>query len=302
MRSLLALGARAVLALAVATTAAAQGFSRPASPERHFLWEVTSLTNTVYLFGTVHAGKPAWYPLPDAIEEAFDESPVLVVEADITDTAAMAKTAPSMKLPPGQTLRMQVNADDYAAFTKLLPRYGLTEATVADMKPFMAVSVLVFGEWARNGYQPQFGIDSYLIQKARAQKKKVIEIEGIAAQAQLMDSLTAEEAAKLFKGTVTALDSGLTSEQINGMVDAWAAGDPGKMLAIARKYNDLVPGAKEFEDKFIWSRHAAMVDKIDGWLSGSRQKHFIAVGSLHLAGERGLVELLKKRGYLVKQR
>lgn len=302
MRSLLALGARAVLALAVATTAAGQGFSKPASLERHFLWEVSSLTNTVYLFGTVHAGKAAWYPLPEAIEDAFEESPVLVVEADITDMAAMAKSAPSMKLPAGQSLKSQVNADDYEAFTKLLPRYGLTEAAVADMKPFMAVSVLVFGEWARNGYQPQFGIDAYLIQKARAQKKKVVEIEGIAAQAQLMDSLSAEEGRKLFKGTVTALDSGLTSEQINGMVDAWAAGDPTKMLQIARKYNELVPGAKEFEDKFIWSRHDAMLEKIEGWLAGSRQKHFIAVGSLHLAGERGLVELLKKRGYVVKQR
>jgi uncharacterized protein YbaP (TraB family) len=44
-----------------------------------------------------------------------------------------------------------------------------------------------------------------------------------------------------------------------------------------------------------------MLKKIEGWLNDSRQRHFIAVGALHLAGPRGLVELLRKRGYVVKQ-
>lgn len=302
MTSFLAFVARALAACAVAGACQAQGFTRPAPIERHFLWEVSSLTNTVYLFGTVHAGKAAWYPLPDVVERAFEDSKVLVVEADITDAKAMAKTAPAMRLVPPETLRTKVGADDYAAFVKLLPRYGLTEAAVTDMKPFMAVSVLVFGEWARNGYLPQHGVENYLIQKAREEKKRVVEIEGVATQAALMDSLSDEEGRKLFKGTVAALDSGLTSEQINGMVGAWQAGDPKLMLEIARKYNETVPGAKEFEEKFIWSRHDTMASKIEGYLNNSRDRHFIAVGSLHLAGERGLVEILRKRGYVVTQR
>jgi uncharacterized protein YbaP (TraB family) len=44
-----------------------------------------------------------------------------------------------------------------------------------------------------------------------------------------------------------------------------------------------------------------MLKKIEGWLNDSRKRHFIAVGALHLAGPRGLVELLRKRGYVVKQ-
>ena len=63
-----------------------------------------------------------------------------------------------------------------------------------------------------------------------------------------------------------------------------------------------MPGAAEFEEKFIWSRHDAMVRKIEGYLGESRERHFIAVGSLHLAGERGLVEMLARRGYVVTQR
>jgi uncharacterized protein YbaP (TraB family) len=299
----IAILARALLALAAATPVAQAAFSQPvATGERHFLWEVSSLTNHAWLYGTVHAGKASWFPLPRVVEEAFEDSQVLVVEADITDVRAMARTAPAMKLKAPDVLKNHVDAGDYAKFITLLPRYSLTERAVSDMKPFMAVSVLVFGEWGRNGYQPQYGIDAYLIQKAREEKKPVVEIEGVDAQAQLMDSLTDDENRKLFKGTVGALDSGMTSDQVNGMVAAWQSGDPNAMLQIARKYNDTVPGAKEFEDKFIWSRHDAMLEKIEGYLNSSRERHFIALGSLHFAGERGLVEMLRKRGYVVTQR
>ena len=40
---------------------------------------------------------------------------------------------------------------------------------------------------------------------------------------------------------------------------------------------------------------------IEGYLNKSKDRHFIAVGALHLAGPRGLIEMLKKRGYVVKQ-
>lgn len=275
----------------------------PSTPNaKDFLWEVASLTNRIYLYGTVHAGRKDWFPLPRAVEEAFNASPVLVVEADVTDNEAMSKSAPSMMLTPPDTLRNHVEPNDYARFVKLLPRYGITESQVESMKPFMAVSMLVFGEWGRNAYFPQYGVDSYLIRRAKAELKPVIELEGIEAQMQLMESLGDAESRKLFGGTVTALEDGLTTDQINGMVKAWREGDPKSLLEIARKYNDVVPGAREFEERFIWSRHEAMVKHLESYLNDSRDRHFVAVGALHLAGERGLVELLRKRGYVVTQR
>ena len=69
-----------------------------------------------------------------------------------------------------------------------------------------------------------------------------------------------------------------------------------------RAYNAQVKGAEAFEEKFVWSRHEEMLKKIDGYLTDSKDRHFIAVGSLHLAGPRGLIEQLRKRGYVVKQK
>ena len=266
-----------------------------------YLWEVSSLTNRVYLFGTVHAGKAAWYPLPRAVEEAYENSKVLVVEADITDADAITRSAGAMMYTPPATLKTHIPAQDYVRYTKLLARYGLAEEQVIHMKPFMAVSLLVFSEWARAGFLPQLGVDGYLLAKAKADKKTVVEIEGIDMQMRLMDSLTEKETMQVFKGTLDALESGLTDEQVKGLVAAWQAGDPDAILRVARSYNDRIPGAREFEEKFIWARHDSMAEKIEAMLNRSNERHFIAVGALHLAGPRGLVEMLRQRGYVVRQ-
>ncbi len=112
--------------------------------------------------------------------------------------------------------------------------------------------------------------------------------------------MTDAETLELFRGTLDAIESGLTGQQVADLVKAWQAGDPDGVLEVARRYNEKIAGASSFEDRFIWSRHEAMMKKITGYLDG-KDRYFVAVGALHLAGPRGLIELLKKRGYVVKQ-
>jgi len=280
--------------------AAALALASFAATAQDFLWEVSSLSTRIYLYGTVHAGKKEWFPLPAAVERAFEESPILVVEADILDTEKMGASGKALSYAPPDELKNHVPEADWERFRKLLPRYRIPEQSVAQMKPFIAVSLLVFSEWARLGYQPEQSVDAYLLRKARAAFKPVVEIEGIALQTRLMESLTDAENRTAFAGTLTALESGLTGDQIHGMVSAWQRGDAARLLTVAQKYNENVEGAAAFEEKFVWSRHEPMVAKIAGYLD-SRETHFVAVGALHLAGPRGLVELLKKRGYIVRQ-
>jgi uncharacterized protein YbaP (TraB family) len=240
--------------------------------------------------------------LPAVVEDALADSEVLAVEADVTDTKAMEKTAGAMAYPAPDELAKHVPPADFERFRERLERFGMPIATMKNLKPFAAVSVLVFGEWARLGYLPQFGVDAYLIQKAKAAKKKIVEVEGVESQGKLMESITEDEHRLAFTSTLDALDEGLTGEQIEGMVKAWQSGDSFLMYEIARRYDEKVPGAKELEDKFVWSRHKAMMEKVEGYLNRSKERHFIAVGALHLSGPKGLVEQLRAKGYLVRQR
>jgi uncharacterized protein YbaP (TraB family) len=267
-----------------------------------FLWEVRSMTNSAYLFGTIHAGKKEWYPLPAPIERALEESGVVVVEADVTNVEAMAQTTEAMAYRPPDELSKHVPPADYERFRVQLERLGVAEESVKNLKPFTAVSLLMFAEWQRLGYLPNYGVDGYLLQKAKSQRKPIVEIEGVEAQSKLVDSLTEQEQRTVFAGTLTALETGLTGEQIEGMVKAWQLGDAFLLLEVSRRYNEKVPGAAELEEKFVWSRHEAMLAKIEGYLNKAKERHFIAVGSLHLTGKRGLVEALREKGYIVRQK
>jgi uncharacterized protein YbaP (TraB family) len=267
-----------------------------------FLWEVVSMTNRAWLFGTIHAGKKGWFPLAQPIEQALAESEVVAVEADVTNLEAMSKGTAAMGYAPPDELAKHVPPEDYERFKVQLNRLRIPETSIRNLKPFAAASTLMFVEWERSGFSPQYGIDAYVISKARALKKTVIELEGVEAQSALMDSLTEEEHRRAFAGMLKALEDGLIGEQIEGMTKAWQSGDAFLLLELSRRYNEKVPGAREMEEKFIWSRHEAMLAKVEGWLNRSKERHFIAVGALHLTGKRGLVELLREKGYIVRQK
>jgi uncharacterized protein YbaP (TraB family) len=280
---------------------AALAFASWGACAENFLWRVDSLTNHVYLFGTVHAGKASWYPMPKAVEEAYRDAASLVVEADATNQKAMEEFAPAMTYAPPDNLRKHLPPGDYERLLRVLPRYGMHEAQVAQMKPFIVASLLVFAEWTRLGYLPQLGVDTYFIDRAKAEQKPIVELEGVATQARLMDSIPEKQAVTLLEGTLDAIEQGLTGEQIQGVVRSWEVGDTQLMLDIARKYDEKVKGAADFEDRFIWSRHDAMMEKIAAWLDQGDTSRFIAVGALHLVGPKGLVERLRQRGYTVRR-
>ncbi len=241
--------------------------------------------------------------LPYGIEvDIAHDGVVVLTRAFDTDQEAMARSAAAMIYKPPATLATHMPPDQMLRLRRILARYRMHEEPLLAMKPFMAISLLVFAEWARWGYMPDLGVDGYLIVKAKELKKPVVKIEGVDMQISLMDSLTEAENLAIFKGTLDALETGLTGEQIKGLVAAWQQGDPKAMLEIARRYNERIPGAAEYEEKFIWSRHPDMVKKIEGYLNDTKQRHFIAVGALHLAGPRGLVEMLRQRGYVVRQK
>jgi hypothetical protein len=59
-------------------------------------------------------------------------------------------------------------------------------------------------------------------------------------------------------------------------------------------------GMSSMFEKLIYKRNRDMVTKIEGFLQ-TKETYFVIVGAGHLVGERGIIELLKKKGYPVEQ-
>lgn len=269
-------------------------------PARSFLWEVKSATATVYLFGTVHVGRSNFYPLADVVEVAFAASDRLAVEADITDQKAVMDSAPLMMYAPPDSLEKRLTPMQLIRLKSRLKRYNIPFEAVKGLKPFIVGGLLAVSEFGRLGYEQRYGVDTYLINKAVQRGKPVVELESVAAQMELLAGLPHDEQLAFLENALITLDRGGSEMQINGMIYAWQNGDPAHMERVVREANEGMPLTEKLDEKMLYGRNGPMAKRIEGFLAG-KEKTFVAVGSMHLVGKRGLVEMLKSRGYAVQQ-
>ena len=84
------------VAVLVAATGALAG-------DKLFMWQVESETATVTLVGSIHVGKPDFFPLADPYEKSFADAGALAVEVDVEDPEIMQKSAMLMMQPVAPT-------------------------------------------------------------------------------------------------------------------------------------------------------------------------------------------------------
>ena len=266
-----------------------------------FLWEVKSPTATVWLFGTMHVGKQSFYPLSEAVESAFDQSAKLVVEADIGGSVPSAEMDSLISYSPPDTLDKHIPKPLYERLKTQLARLNMPEEAVKPMKPFVVGGFLSMMEFSRFGYDMNLGVDAYLLERAKAAAKPVGELESMTAQLKMMNNMPAKLQEDFLENAITALELGRAAEQVTGMVNAWQTGDGKLMAEVTAEVNRGMKSTAQLDDIMLHGRHEAMVKKIEGYLA-AKAVHFVAVGSLHLVGPRGLVQMLKSRGYEVTQK
>jgi len=281
---------------------AAAALAQPTEPARRgFLYEVRKGDQTALLMGTIHVGRPEFYPLPAAQLARMQRNDGLVLEADVSDTArALAATQkyamipasePGLdtKLPPALKTRIEA----------IVARNQLDPAPLWRMKPWMLANVLALFEAAQAGYMPALSVEAYLMRLARQAGKPILELESIEQQFELFESAPFATQVAFLEEAVKAVETKAARREINRIVQAWETGDQAaleRLLAEMRAQDS--PGARFTVDTILLGRHPAMVKKIEA-LMAEGKTYLIAVGSLHLAGPQGLIALLRGRGFTV---
>ena len=271
------------------------------SRTKSFLWEVKSPTTTVWMFGTIHVGKQSFYPLSEAVETAFDQSSKLVVEADISAAVPSAEMDALISYSPPDALDKHIPKLLYERLKTQLARLNMPEEAVKSMKPFVVGGFLSVMEFSRFGYDMNLGVDAYLLARAREAGKPVGELESMTAQLAMMNGMPPKLQEDFLENTISTLELGRSSEQVTGMVNAWQTGDSKLMADVTAEVNLGMKSNAQLNEIMLHSRHEAMLKKIEGYL-GAKAVHFVAVGSLHLVGPRGLIPMLKAKGYEVTQK
>jgi uncharacterized protein YbaP (TraB family) len=295
-RILLGLGA---LALLVPTEARAERLLRG---EKTFLWKVTSGTTTVYLLGSVHMAKQDLYPLAKSIEDAFDRSKVLVVEADEgkMEPARMLELIQEKGLyKAGESLSKKLTKEKLKNVEALVGKLGLKMEQVDQMRPWLlAVNASVVA-LQKLGYEPQYGIDRHFIQEAKDKGKEIGELESIEFQLNLLSGLSDDLQDLFISSTLDEVEG--VEKRMEKIFGAWKKGDDQELnrLMITEglaKKPELAP----LQKKLVDDRNEGMVKKVEEYLK-TKDVYFVIAGAAHLIGEKGMCELLRKKGYTVEQ-
>jgi uncharacterized protein YbaP (TraB family) len=264
---------------------------------KDFLWKVKSKTSTVYVLGSIHFFKEDMYPLNEKIERAFDKADVLAVEANINDVSNLSiqRLMESAFYKGGDTLEKHVSGETYELVKKEFTGSGLSPDLMDKQRPWLLSLTLSSIKLMQLGFDPSYGIDAHFLSKAEG-KKPIVELESVDYQINLLSGFSDKEQEIYLLNTLKELNT--LGREVDKLIPAWKSGDVKALESILTK--DENKNTAFINEKFIYERNRGMASKIEDFLKTGRT-YFVVVGAGHLVGNRGIVEILKKKGYAVEQ-
>ncbi len=270
------------------------------------LWKIEkSGLKPSYLFGTMHMTDPRVIDLTPEAKTAFDSADAVVIES--TDILDEKRAAMTMLSQPGMimftdqtTLTSLLSKDEAEKLNKGLTARGIPLVTVNKMRPWMisAMIVLPACEQQRKKAGAPF-LDIKLARDAEAAGKKIDGLETIAEQLNAMNSVPMDLQMQSLIETV-ALGAKM-DDVMETMIALYAEGRAGLIMPFLKSLSAEGMSSMDeksygdFEEVMVKARNKIMSERVAKILAEG--KAFIAVGALHLPGDKGLVELFRKAGY-----
>jgi uncharacterized protein YbaP (TraB family) len=257
------------------------------------IWKISKGKNALYLGGSLHALRANDFPLPKEFDSAFERSAFLVLEANLeemSDPGFLQKISFRIMLPQGKTLKTELSPPVYERLASKCAELGIPMDSVSQFTPFMAMLTLTALQLQKLGFMPQ-GVDSHYLSRAKQEGKKLAFLESAEYQISLMDD---EES---LLQSLDDLDQNKLKTVMPAIIAEWRKGQTAQTEKIIAQMKVEVPG---FHKRIFTDRNKAWLGKIEQYLD-TRETEFIVVGLGHLAGNEGLLKLLRDRGYKVEQ-
>ncbi|MBW2251670.1 MAG: TraB/GumN family protein [Deltaproteobacteria bacterium] len=273
--------------------------SRPENTGKNCLWSIQTANNTIFLLGSLHISPADIYPLPEVIERAYEKCSKIIFEADIeavNDPSFQAKVMTLAVYPEGDNLEDNVSAQTFNLLKKRADAAGIPIQQLSRLKPFFCGLSLASIEFLKLGFDPANGIDMYFFNKAKEDGKEMLKFETVEFQLNLMTQMTRKQEELMLRQTLKDLE--VIEKDAANLVKYWKNGDVKKLDSfITASLKDF----PELYDRWFTSRNKRWLAEIKK-LIGKNENVFIVVGAGHLVGKDGLVELLRKQNYNIRQR
>jgi uncharacterized protein YbaP (TraB family) len=271
--------------------------------DRGALFKLTLHGHTMYLFGTMHVGRPEFYPLEPRIMTALAESSTLALEIDLN--GAPDELQDAMKtyglLPAGGKTYDSLGPARKRRLDAQIRQAGLDPATALAIKPVLLATMLTTIEYARLGYRTDLSSDAFLAGVAHDRHIRVIGLESLAQQLSILDRLPETARWQFLQETMDMLDSGAEREEAQAILQAWSTADRRGLDGVMRRSEaDRSVSGRFLAEVLLKERNRGMADRLLALLQA--EPHTVgAVGVLHLLGAHGVPALLQAQGVVVER-
>jgi uncharacterized protein len=262
------------------------------------VWAIHGAHNTVYLAGSVHVLPENDAALPAAFDRAYKDSTKLVMEVDLAKLDPMEAgswMAEHGTLPPGTHLRSIVGEQTYARVNTTASQLGLPMVALDHQAPWMVGIEFSEQAYERAGFSGEQGVEEQLVARVQADGKATAGLETVPEQLSGLVALSREDQVRMLEQSMDDLKD--LQGDMNDILVAWRHGDATRLAALLSSEYKAFPA---LYGPLVTVRNERWLPQIEGFLKGN-DNVMVVVGSLHLVGEGGLLELLRKDGYTATQ-
>lgn len=268
------------------------------------------LEKSSYIIGTHHLANVGFLQKLDGVKTALTETDQVygeVVFDDMTNADTLQALKAKTQLPEGQTIKTLLTPQEYKELDgcmKNLMGTGLSNPAVMQSMGHMTpqtlltqLELILFMSRHMGEFDPTATFDQYFQTQAKHNSEPIGGLETVAFQAHTLYDVPMKRQIELLMCFVrnTERDAAL----MDRLTEAFYAQDLSKMEEAANeKYGNSCDATPEEQAALISRRNTAWMEKMPSIMTA--HPTFFAVGALHLVGDEGLLQLLKKAGYEVE--
>ncbi|MDD4216863.1 MAG: TraB/GumN family protein [Bacteroidales bacterium] len=256
------------------------------------LWKVTGkkIKSPCYLYGTIHIQDKKVFAFDQTVTTAFDECDAFAMEILMDDIDPNEiKTAMFMEK---KTIKEFLTDEQYNILDSIVKeKTGTGMFMYNKMKPFFLSSQLMQMGLKQDMEMP---LDLYFLDKARKAGKSCYGVEKFMNQINAIDAINIQDQVDMLYEGLTDTSSVNSDVQFEELVQAYLNFDMIKLFDVSN--DTALP--KEFNKAFLVDRNIGMAKNFIK--IAKKESLFCAVGAAHLPGEKGVIELLRKKGYAVE--
>lgn len=280
-------------------------FSQKPSSKKYnsIMWEISGkgLTKKSYLFGTMHVSNKLAFNLSDTFYNAIKRVDAIAIEInplswqeDYTKSIFNKMIGMALKFKGGSSTNNYITKSTYQ-FTE--SDEGFKNALSTDpevLNHFLYRNYTQAIDFEENTY-----LDMHIFQCAKKLNKYFYGLENFEESEQLMFKgikAQALDVKKKSRSTEADEDDIKSSKRsADNIEDAYRNGDLDLLDSLSRK----ISNTEAFNEFFLDERNKIHANEIDRIIKKG-QNIFAAVGAAHLPGNKGVIELLRAKGYTLK--